>query len=160
MQFRLYARWQSVQVKTRGESSARIVRIGLHRDILLTRGRVTGVAASSFLLGKFTLALFFLFSFLFQISLTLFKRIIWFCQNCVPYRQRSRMSPYCETWHAQPVRRSMTWFPVPGESFSSDYRQFPDYPALGHAARHGHARRIRAERRQSRRSAAPGGVLH
>jgi hypothetical protein len=50
------------------------------------------------LLGQFTLPLFFellfLLSLFFQISLTFFERVIWFCQDNIPDRHLHRMKNY------------------------------------------------------------------
>ena len=47
-----------------------------------------------FFLSKFAQAFFFLLSFLFQISLTFFKRVIWFCQDNIPERRVRLMYRY------------------------------------------------------------------
>jgi hypothetical protein len=51
----------------------------------LGRRRFTGCRL---FLRQFAQPLFFLLAFLFQISLALFKRVIWFCQNGIPDRHK------------------------------------------------------------------------
>jgi len=46
--------------------------------------RALSLVVWRFLFGEFAQALFFLLAFFFQISLALFKRVIWFCQNVIP----------------------------------------------------------------------------
>jgi len=65
-------------------------RVGIHDGRSIRRRIVTAIL-SRFFLGQFTQALLFLFSFLFQISLAFFERIIRFGQNNVPDRQQGRM---------------------------------------------------------------------
>ena len=56
--------------------------------------RLALTALGGFLFRELAQAFFFLFSFLFQISLTFFKRVIRFGQNNIPERQQGRMKPY------------------------------------------------------------------
>jgi len=53
--------------------------------------RRSTIALGRLLLSKFAQTFFFLFPLFFQISLALFERVIWFCQNNIPARHKCRM---------------------------------------------------------------------
>ena len=54
--------------------------------------RRSTIALGRLLLSKFAQTFFFLFPLFFQISLALFERVIWFCQNDIPARHEGRMN--------------------------------------------------------------------
>ncbi len=58
--------------------------IGISRSV---RNIGRAILSCWFLLGKFAQTLLFLLFLLFQISLALFKRVIWFCQDYIPDRR-------------------------------------------------------------------------
>mgnify|MGYP003734152859 CR=1 FL=1 len=63
-------------------------------SLLVTLPMLIIFAFARLLAGELALTLLFLFSLLFQISLTFFKRVIWFCQNNIPDRLGCRMKHF------------------------------------------------------------------
>lgn len=158
-------------VTNRSVASASRVKIG--RSTLFRRKLSTAVICGLFL-RKFTQAFLFLLSFLFQISLAFFKRVIWFCQNNIPDRPGDRMKRYNKKQKIARYRRHSPVVPDPVlvKSVSNDFHHHPNPPIphllLNHHGQshrgHDHHRRHRGRgvRHQShhRCCAALAGELH
>ena len=159
-------------VTNRSVASATRFSIGRSTLFLFRRKLSTAVICGLFL-RKFAQAFLFLLSFLFQISLALFKRVIWFCQNNIPDRPGDRMKRYNKKQKIARYRRHSPVVPDPvlAKSVSNDFHRHPIHPLpLTHHGQshrgHDHHRRRhhrgRGVRHQSHRRhcAAPAGELH